>query len=108
MSDEDLLEAKKLAGKSSMNDQDQLTAILSYLNDMEPSELKKYTGKRLYIATVINAQNRAGRDIPKVTTLYPGKLPIGEDGTHYSSEGYITLGKITATAVEEFYKVNQR
>ena len=31
-------------------------------------------------------------------------LPIGEDGTHYSSDGYIMLGKIMASAVEEFYK----
>jgi len=53
------------------------------------------------------AQNRAGRDIPSVTTIYPGKLPVGDDGTHYSSEGYITLGKITASAVEEFYKAKE-
>ncbi|RLD87276.1 MAG: hypothetical protein DRJ29_18230, partial [Bacteroidetes bacterium] len=70
-------------------------------------DARKSAGRRPYIATVINAQNRAGREIPKVTTLYPGKLPIGEDGTHYSSEGYIMLGKITATAVEEFYKAKK-
>ena len=51
------------------------------------------------------AQNRAGRDIPNVTTLYPGELPrIGGGNNHYNSEGYIKLGKITASAVEEFYK----
>ena len=60
--------------------------------------------KQRYLAEVIAAQNRAGRDMPNVTTIYPGKLPIGTDGVHYSSEGYVTLGKITATAVEEFYK----
>jgi hypothetical protein len=60
--------------------------------------------KQRYLATVISVQNRAGRELPNVTTLYPGKLPIGDDGVHYSSEGYITLGKITASAVEAFYK----
>jgi len=34
-------------------------------------------------------------------------LPVGDDGTHYSSEGYIKLGKITASAVEEFYKAKE-
>jgi len=42
-----------------------------------------------------------------VTTLYPGKLPKGADGTHYSSVGYITLGKITATVVEELYNAKK-
>ena len=106
MSEEDLLEAKKLAGKDPVNDEDLLKAVVSYLYDMDPSELRKTVGKRLYLAKVLMAQNRAGREIPNVTTLYPGRLPIGDDGVHYSSEGYITLGKITATAVEEFYKVN--
>ncbi len=105
INDEDLLEAKKLAGKDPVKDEDLLKAVLSYMNDL-PND-KKLAGKRPYIATVINAQNRAGREIPNVTTLYPGKLPIGEDGTHYSSEGYIKLGKITATAVEEFYKAKE-
>jgi len=102
MSDEDLREAKKMAGEAPENDEDLLKAVLSYMNDLPGA--KKLSGKRPYIATVIMAQNRAGRDIPNVTTLYPGKLPKGNDGTHYSSEGYITLGKITATAVEKFYK----
>ena len=56
------------------------------------------------LAHFVMAQNRAGREIPGVTTIYPGKLPIGEDGIHYSSEGYIMLWKITASAVEELYK----
>ena len=60
--------------------------------------------KRLYMAAVIAAQNRAGRDIPKVATIYPGSLPKGADRTHYTAEGYITLGKFTASAVEEFYR----
>jgi lysophospholipase L1-like esterase len=28
----------------------------------------------------------------------------GADGIHFSSDGYISLGKITASAVEEYYK----
>ena len=103
MSEEDLQEAKKLTGKASLNDEDLLNAIVSYLYDKDPSELRKTTGKRLYLAKVLMAQNRAGREIPNVITLYPGRLPIGDDGTHYSSEGYITLGKMTASSVEEFY-----
>ncbi len=79
--------------------------VPSYMND-NPNA-RKSAGKRPYIATVIMAQNRAGRKIHNVTTLYPRKLPIGVDGTHYSSEGYIKLGKTTVTSVEEFYKAEK-
>ena len=68
------------------------------------AELRKTAGKRPYIAAVVAAQNRAGREIPNVTTIYPGKLPTGADGVHFSAEGYVTLGKFTASAVEDFYK----
>jgi len=105
--EQDLLEAKNSAVKSPENDEELLKAVLSYLNDMEPSKLREITGRRLYFATVIQAQNRAGRDMPDVVTLYPGRLPIGADGTHYSSGGYITLGKITASAVEEYYTAKE-
>jgi hypothetical protein len=107
MSEEDLLEAKKQAGKDPLNDEELLDAVVSYLYDMDPSELSKTVGKRLYLAKVLMAQNRAGRDIPNVTTLYPGALPRGDDGVHYSSEGYVKLGKITATSVEEFYRAKE-
>jgi len=107
LSEEDLLNAKKSAGESPETDEELLEALLSFMNEKDASELRKSTGKRPYITTVIAAQNRAGREIPKVTTLYPGRLPIGADGTHYSSEGYIMLGKITASAVEEFYKAKE-
>ena len=50
-------------------------------------------------------QNRAGREMPNVTTLYPGDLPrIGGGNAHYNSEGYVLLGKKTADAVEAFYR----
>jgi lysophospholipase L1-like esterase len=106
MSDEDLLKAKKSAGKDPVKDEELLKVVLSYLNEQGSPEVRK-SGGRPFIATVFMAQNRAGRDIPNVTTVYPGKLPSGEDGTHYSSEGYIKLGKITASAVEEFYKAKE-
>jgi hypothetical protein len=105
MSDENLLKAKKLADKSPENDTELLEALLSYIDKKGSPEVKKAQGKRPYLAKVIMAQNRAGRDIHNVTTLYPGELPIiGGGNQHYNSEGYIMLGKITATAVEEFYK----
>ncbi|PHS04675.1 MAG: hypothetical protein COA78_16280 [Blastopirellula sp.] len=75
---------------------------------MEDNGSLKAFGKRPYIANVIMAQNRAGRDISNVTTLYPGELPrIGGGNNHYNSEGYVQLGKITADAVEEFYKAKK-
>jgi hypothetical protein len=107
MSDEDVIKAKNSASKAPGNDGELLKILLSYINDLDLPEAKKLRGRRPYIATVINAQNRAGREIPNVTTIYPGKLPKEDDGTHYSSEGYITLGKITASAVEEFYKAKE-
>lgn len=102
LSDEDVLKAKKSAGKIPENDEELLNALFSYL---EENDSLKVFGKRLYIAKVIMAQNRAGRDMPNVFTLYPGELPrIGGGNNHYNSEGYVMLGKITADAVEEFYK----
>jgi len=41
---------------------------------------------------------------PNDTIVHPGKLPRAADGVHFSSDGYIRLGKITASAVEEYYK----
>jgi hypothetical protein len=46
-------------------------------------------------------------EIPNVVTVYPGKLPISEDGVHTTAEGQFILGKVTATAVEEFYKAKE-
>ena len=107
MSNEDVLKAKQSAGKPPENDGDLLNILLSYINNLDLAEAKKLGSRRPYVGTVIMAQNRAGREIPNVTTVYPGKLPVGDDGTHYSSEGYIKLGKITASAVEEFYKAKE-
>ncbi|MCP4857523.1 MAG: alpha/beta hydrolase fold domain-containing protein [Fuerstiella sp.] len=104
LSEEELSQVKKTKGGSSAKDGEMLEAALSYLNEKSQTQLRKASGKRPYIASVIAAQNRADRDIANVTTIYPGNLPRGADGTHYSSGGYITLGKITASAVEDFYK----
>jgi len=107
LSEKEVLEAKNSAGKASLSDQDLLEAVLSYIdsNGLLQNETP-VVKKQRYMASVISAQNRAGWEIPNVTTLYPGRLPYG-DGGHYSSEGYITLGKITASAVEEFYKAKE-
>jgi hypothetical protein len=106
MIDKDVQEAKKSVSKPPENDVDMLKLLLSYLE--EKGSLKAF-GKRPYIANVIMAQNRAGRVIPNVTTLYPGELPrIGGGNNHYNSEGYVKLGKITADSVEEFYKVHRK
>jgi hypothetical protein len=103
----ELHKIKNPEGKPPVKDADLLEAVMAHLNEMSLAKLRKMSGKRPYIAAVIAAQNRAGRDMPNVTTIYPGKLPKGADGTHYSSEGYVTLGKITASAVEEFYRAKR-
>jgi lysophospholipase L1-like esterase len=51
-----------------------------------------------------DARNRAGRELPNVSVIHPGELPLHEDGVHTNAEGQIKLGKVTASAVEEFYK----
>ena len=107
LNEEETLEAKKSAGKGPVDDEKLLKAVLTYVDD---HGLLKTANPRVkkqrYLATVISAQNRAGRELPNVTTLYPGRLPIGVDGVHYSSDGYIKLGKITASAIEKFYQTN--
>ncbi len=108
MNDEDKRKVTNAADNAPVKKDELLDAVLAHLNELSVSELKKTAGKRPYIAGVIAAQNRAGRDIPNVATIYPGELPKGADGTHFTSEGYITLGKFTASAVEEFYKSKRK
>jgi hypothetical protein len=98
--------AQAAANNAPENDVGRLEVLLSYLE--RTGGLNKVFGKRLYMAEVIMAQNRAGREMPNVTTLYPGELPlIGGGNDHYNSEGYVMLGKFTADAVEEFYAVKE-
>jgi hypothetical protein len=105
MSDEDVLKAKKSASKAPENDEDLLNLLLSHI--YAQGSIKAF-GKRPYIAYVIMAQNRAGREIPNVTTLYPGELPrIGGGNNHINAEGQIILGKIVASAVEKFYEAKE-
>jgi lysophospholipase L1-like esterase len=103
--EEERLAAKRSAGKDADGVGDLLDAVLAYVdaNGLFKNETP-VVKKQRYLATVISAQNRLGRELSYVTTFYPGKLPIGDDGVHYSSEGYIMLGKATASAIEEFYK----
>lgn len=105
LSEKGAFDAKKSAGNGPVSDEELLNAVLSYIDDNGLFKDEKPTvKKRRYVAAVVSAQNRAGRELPNVTTLHPGKLPIGDDGVHYSSKGYIMLGKITASAVEAFYR----
>ncbi len=108
MSDEDKRKVTDAAGKAPVKKDELVKAVLAHLNELSWSELKTTASKRPYIVGVIAAQNKAGRDIPNVATIYPGELPKGADGTHFTSEGYITLGKFTASAVEEFYKAKPK
>jgi hypothetical protein len=104
MSEKELSEAQNSAGKPPENDEELLKVLLSYMYEDDASKARELSGRRPYIGTVIMAQNRAGRDIPNVNAIFHGKLPVGDDGTHLNAEGQVMLGKITASAVEEFYK----
>lgn len=103
MSDQDRAKIKELQVKDAVGENQRVEVLLKFLNDARPAKLRQLAGKRPYIAGVIAAQNRAGRDISEVTTLFPGQLPKAADGTHYTAEGYITLGKIIATAVQNHF-----
>ena len=82
----------------------QIEAVLSYIDDNGLlKEAKPTVKKQRYLMTVISAQNRAGRELPNVVTLFPGKLPIRENSVHYSSEGYLMLGKATASLHARHY-----
>ena len=108
LSDEELRKIRNLAGKPPVKDADLLAAVLAHMNEASPAKLRKAFGKRPYIAAVIAAQNRAGRELPNVATIYPGELPrIGGGNNHINAEGQIQLGKITASAVGEFYKAKR-
>ena len=78
--------------------------VLTYLTDKELLKIEQPGGKRRYIKQVLLAHNKAGRDIAGVTTVHHGRLPVGKDGVHYNAEGQIKLGKMTADAIEKFYK----
>lgn len=88
-----------------LDDADLLKVLVSYMVDFPKA--KKLSGKRPYIAPVIMAQNRAGREIPNVVNVHHGKLPVGQDGIHLNAEGQVKLRKMTANAVEKFYKAKK-
>ncbi len=101
MNDEDVLKARESASIRPMNDADLLKVLVSYMSDLPKA--RKLSARYPYIATVIMAQNRAGREISDVVNVHHGKLPVGKDGVHLNAEGQIKLGKITASAIEKFY-----
>jgi hypothetical protein len=77
--------------------------VLTYMSDEDLAKIETPAGKRPHLRTVLMAHNRAGRELPNVTTVHHGRLPVREDGVHFNAEGQIQLGKLTASAVEEFY-----
>lgn len=108
LSDEELRTIRNPAGKPPVKNEKLLEAVLTHLNEASPARLRKPFGKRPYIAAVIAAQNRAGRELLNVTTIYPGDLPrIGGGNNHINADGQIQLGKITASAVEDFYQAKR-
>ncbi len=107
LSDEDRAAMNEARVEGATGENQEVQMLLKFLNDASPAKLQQLSGKRPYIAEVIAAQNRAGREIPDVITLFPGQLPKGADGIHYTAEGYITLGKITATAVQDYYRAKR-
>ena len=109
LGDDELQQIRNPAGKPRVKEGDLLGAIIAHLNEASLAKLRRTNGKRPYIAAVIAAQNRAGRELPNVTTIYPGDLPrIGGGNNHINAEGQIQLGKITASAVEKFYMAKRK
>jgi hypothetical protein len=78
------------------------TIVLTYATDEQLAETT-LTGKRQHLKAVLHAQNRAGRDIPHTTTVHHGKLPL-VDAVHFNHEGQVTLGKMAADALQDFYE----
>ena len=76
--------------------------------DLEKAKEKIAANKRKYLKPVLMAHNRAGRDIPKTTTVHHGDLPKGSDGVHFNHDGQMALGKMAADAVEKFYKIKEK
>ena len=107
MNDEEVVEAKKRANEPPENDEELLSVLVSHLEDNPSPEARKRLNRRPHFLTVILAQNTAGRAIPNVTTVHHGTLPVMDDGIHFNAEGQIKLGKITATAIEEFYSARE-
>lgn len=103
-SDEDLAAAKKSVEVAPENDIELLRVLVAYLENNPTPDLNKRLRKRPYILSVFLAQSRAGREIPGTTTISHGKLPLLDDGIHFDAEGQIQLGKVAASAIEEFYQ----
>ena len=102
---EERLAAKKSAGQDAAAVADMVDGVLTYIDANGSLKDEKPVGKKQrYLATVISEQNRLGREFSHVTSFYFGKLPIEEDGVHYSFKGYLMLGETTATVIEDFYK----
>lgn len=93
--------------RSDLSTPDLPVFVLTYLTDEELSKLEQPGGKRRYLKQVLLAHNKAGEDIAGVATVHHGRLSVGKDGVHFNAEGQIKLGKMTASAVEMFYKLKE-
>ena len=93
--------------RSDLSTPDLPVFVLTYVTDEELLKIENPGGKRRYLKQVLLAHNNAGRDIAGVTTVHHGRLPVGKDGVHFNAEGQIKLGKMTASAVEAFYKAEE-
>ena len=102
LDEEVVAKVKQAASKRPVSDADLLQALVSYARDSP--RVKQFSRKRPHIRTVIMAQNRAGRDIPKISNVHHGKSPVLEDGVHLNTEGQITLREMTAAAINHLYE----
>jgi hypothetical protein len=92
--------------RKDLNTPEMPVLILTYSSD---ENLAKVTlkGKREHLKIVLMAHNKAGREIENTVTIHHGKdLPMMKDGVHFNHEGQFQVGKLTAIAIEEFYKKN--
>jgi hypothetical protein len=107
LSEQDVLEAKKSADNPPANKHQLLSILLTHLENNPSPEFRNRLGRRPHFLTVVLSHNRVGREIPNATTVHHGTLPVMDDGIHINAEGMITLGKITASAIDEFYSAQE-
>ncbi len=67
-------------------------------------ELAKARRGRPGLAGVLRAQNEAAKQIPHCRTVVHGRLPVRADGIHFNTEGQLTLGKLFAKAILDYYR----
>jgi len=66
--------------------------------------LAKARRGRPALLDVLRAQNAAAKAIPHCRTIVHGSLPVRPDGIHFNTEGQLTLGRMFAKAILEYYR----